>query len=116
MLNKFITIKWFNPNTSLWITDYIHDDDKEYCIVSFEETEALLSKRKCNKLLELDSTHFSFIISKNIVQDILNVLNKAMNTIYKTDYIRVINLGFICKNDLITGSFSIKIIEDNNVN
>lgn len=113
---NFIKIKWFNPTTSLWTTDYILDDDTQYCILSFEETNELCSKRKYNEFLELDSTHFSFIISKNIVQDILCVLNEAMNQIYKSDYIRVINLGFSCDNDLIVGSFAIKIIEETNAN
>jgi len=114
---NFIKIKWFNTNTSLWNTDYVHDDDEKYCIISFEESNELYSKRKYDEFLELDSTRFSFIISKNIVQDILCVLTETIRHIYNSNYIRVINLGFSCENDLITGSFAIQIADtDNNAN
>lgn len=95
MLNNFIKIRWRDTKKSLWINDYIHDDDNNYCVLSTEEK----------------SDQFSFILSKSLVKDILSVLNEAIIVVCKIENfqenVRVINLGFDCKNNLISGKFSI---------
>ena len=95
MLNNFLKIRWFNTKKSIWTNDYIHDNDKDYCLIYLED----------------NSNNFSFILSKHLVQDILELLNEAIVAICKIEHlpenVRVVNLGFNCENNLISGKFSI---------
>ncbi len=96
MLNSFIKIKWFNTISSKWVSDYICEDEVDHCIIS--------SLDDC-------SDRFSFVMAKHLVRDILCSLNEAMVAIRKIEHlpldVKVINLGFNCDNNLISGKFSI---------
>lgn len=95
MLNNFTTIKWFNSVKSIWVTDYIQEQDGNYCIIVVSEK----------------SEKYSFYISKKLVEDIYPLLDGAINSIRNSEGllpdVRIINLGFSCNNDCVSGRFEI---------
>jgi len=95
MLSDIITIKWFNPKQSIWVTDYIQTADKNHCVISNSE----------------NSHAYEFWVSKKIVEDIYLLLDQTMNEIRKLEglesKVRVINIGLNSGNNFVSGKFEI---------
>lgn len=98
---NFTHIRWFNPKSNKWITDYLTYRGDDYCIISTDD----------------ESVKYRFFLARSLATDAYAMLNEVVNFLVRRNNpkhppVKIINLGLNNESAYVSGQFDILPIRE----